>query len=342
MQQLLILPGSKVQWTEMPDPAVADPIVEIRTVAKGISVGTELKMISQMRRAEDGTRGFGYSGAGVVTAMGAEASAKSGLKPGCRVACYGGPYVRHATKMGVPWTLVAPIADNVSMEAASMCGMGVIAMHSVRRGGFSPGERVVIYGMGILGQLQEQILRAWGCRTLALDRHDEHLELARRMGCERALHSERDDVESAVKAFAPAGIDGAIVNTNHEPPVTDQAAAWCRQRGRLVLVGGGEHITVKREHVFAKELDLLISRAGGPGRYDDQYEKLGQDLPDAYVRWTEGRNIAEYVEMVARGQLNVDGLITHRYPWQRAAEAFEMLAGKAKYSAMGVVLTFDA
>jgi NADPH2:quinone reductase len=137
-------------------------------------------------------------------------------------------------------------------------------------------------------------------------------------------------------------VDGVIVNAALQPPAMDQAAAACRERGRIVLVGGGPDIRVGRGDVFEKELDLLISRAGGPGRYDAQYERDAQDLPPAWVRWTEGRNTAQFVRMVAAGQIDMIDLITHRIPRRQAAEAYALLLDPAgKYSTMGVVFTYD-
>jgi len=338
MRQFFILAGGKFAWLDEPDPEVFPAAVEIETRASAVSVGTEMGFLRTMKSAKEGRRAAGYSAAGVVRSVGP--AAKGDFRPGQRVACYGGPYTRHATRLAVPWTLVAPMPDNVSFEEAAFCGIAAIAMHALRRGAFTGGERVGIQGMGILGQLEEQMLRAWGCRTLCIDRHDENIGLARRLGAPLVLDSRTDDVLAAVKRFAGGGLDGVIMNGALEPPGSAEAAEWTRERGRVVMVGGGAEIRFPRAPIFDKEIDLLISRAGGPGRYDEQYEKLGQDLPIGFVRWTEGRNVAQFLEMVSLGQINVKGLITHSMPFQQAEEAFRLLDSPRKYEAMGVVFTY--
>ena len=342
MQQLFVLAGGRIEWVEQEDPQATDCFVGIETKASGVSVGTETKFIRRWQKQSQGRRDLGYSAAGVVTEIGSVAAERTGLQAGARVACYGGPYTRHATRLAVPWTLVSPMPDGVSFEEAAFCGIGAIAMHAIRRGAFTGGERVLVFGMGILGQLAEQMLRAWGCRTMAVDRHGEHLELAARMGCPHVFDTRDGDVVAAALRFAPGGVDGVIVNTGLQPPAMNQAAAACRERGRIVMVGGGK-IEIDRGDVFEKEIDLLISRAGGPGRYDDQYERDGRDLSPAWVRWTEGRNVDEFIQMVASGQINMKDLITHRFPRQDAAKAFALLLDAAnKYSTMGVVFRYGA
>ena len=338
MEQLSVLPGGRLEWREVPPPELFPAAIEIDVYASAVSVGTEMSLIRSWRDRTEGGEALGYTAAGTVRRVGEAAG--GGFVPGQRVACYGAPYTQHATDLAVPWTLVAPVPEGVSLEAAAFCGLGAIAMHAVRRGGFSPGSRVLVLGMGMLGQLQVQILRAWGCRALAADRCQQRLDLARALGCESCVNTDREDLAETALAFAPTGLDGAIINTALLPPMMDQAAAACRERGRIVMVGGGPEIRISREHVFAKELDLLISRAGGPGRYDSQYEREGKDLPIGFVRWTEGRNVAHFVRMLAEGQINVEGLITHRVPYRQAREVYEMLATEEGYSAMGVVFLY--
>ncbi len=338
MRQFFITAGGVFVWSEELEPEQFPAALDVHTRASGVSVGTEMGFLRTMRAAKEGRRAAGYSAAGVVRGVGPEA--RGGFAVGQRVACYGGPYTRHATRLALPWTLAAAIPDNVSFEEAAFGGIGAIAMHSLRRGAFTFGEKVVVIGMGILGQLEDQMLRSTGCRTLCIDRHDENIELARRMGCARVCDSRRGDVAAAVAAFAPGGADGVIVNGALEPPGMDEAADYCRERGRIVMVGGGAEIRVARGAVFEKEVDLLISRAGGPGRYNDLYEQGGQDMPPGFVRWTEGRNVAEFLAMVSHGQIDMNGLITHRYPHERAEEAFRLLDSPKKYTAMGIVFTY--
>jgi NADPH:quinone reductase len=337
MQELVFLPGGKIEWLDAPDPELFPAAVEIDTVCAAVSTGTELSGLRGMKTRTQGDYKPGYSIAGVVRSVGPEAAAKGGFVAGQRVAAYGAPYTYHKTRVAAPWTLVHAVPEGVSDEEASFCGPAAISMHAIRRGQFTPGESVAVLGMGILGQLAEQLLRAWGCRTLAIDRDAGRLELARRLGGACVVNTQTGDMVEAVRRLAPNGVDGVIVYTDAHGAIMDQAADLCRDRGRLVLVGGGERVDVSRAKVFRKELDLLVSRAGGPGRYDEQYEKQGQDLPPGFVRWTEGRNVAEFLAMVRSGQVNVRGLITHRYPAAQAADAYRVLDSPAGREALGVV-----
>jgi NADPH2:quinone reductase len=208
MQQLFVLAGGQVAWEDAPDPAVAATDVEIDVHASGVSVGTETRFVQRWAKEAAGKRDLGYSAAGVVRSLGAVAAERTGLEVGQSVASYGGPYTRHATRLAVPWTLVAPVPDSVTAEEAAFCGIGAISMHAIRRGAFTGGEAVMVLGMGILGQLAEQMLRAWGCRTLAVDRHTEHLELAARLGCRDVFDARAGDVRRRPSASPPAGWTG--------------------------------------------------------------------------------------------------------------------------------------
>lgn len=339
MEQLFVLPGGALAWEVVDDPEVFPAAIGVETRATAVSTGTETSFLRRWKNETAGKRELGYSGAGVVTAVGPEA--RGGFQAGQRVACYGGPYTRHATRLAVPWTLASVIPDGVSFDEAAFCGIGAISMQAVRRGDFAAGKRVLIYGMGILGQFEEQIARAFGCDTFVCDRHTEHLDLAARCGCRNCFDTRDGDLVQAVLHWCPEGVDGVIVNTGLQPPMMDQAAAVCREKGTIVMAGGGE-IRIGRDQVFNKELDLLISRAGGPGRYNDLYEKGGQDPLPGYLRWSEGRNAAHFVHMIATGQVNVRDLITHRLPYREAASAFDLLLDQEKrYTTMGIVFRYQ-
>lgn len=340
MEQLFVVAGGALAWQQQPEPPLFPAGIPVETRATAVSTGTETRFVQRWRNEAEGKREIGYSGAGVVTAVGPEA--RAGFEPGQRVACYGGPYTRHATHLVVPWTLASAIPDGVSFEEAAFCGIGAICMQAVRRGEFMAGKRVLIYGMGILGQFEEQIARAFGCDTFVCDRHTEHLDLAATCGCQQCFDTRDGDVVKAVLDWCPEGVDGVIVNTGLQPPVMDEAAAVCREKGKIVMAGGGE-IRIDRTNVFNKELDLLISRAGGPGRYNDLYEKRGQDPLPGYLRWSEGRNAAHFVHMIATGQIDVRDLITHRFPYKDAEKAYAMLLDKARrYTTMGIVFEYGS
>lgn len=336
MKLIRFLPGGAVRLDETDDRPMFPAAVEIRTLVSAVSSGTETGGLASMKDRTDGDWIPGYSLAGEVVSLGELAAERSGLSVGQQVAAYGAPYTFHASHVAAPWTLVHAVPEGVSLEEASFCGLAAISMHAIRRGNITPGERIVMIGGGILTMLADQMLRAWGCETMLVERHDERLAMAWKMGCRHLCDSRTQDPVAAARAFAPGGADAVLLFCNANGPAMNQAAEMSRDRGRLILVGGGD-VGVAWSQIFRKELDLLVSRAGGPGRYDAQYEKQGRDIPPAWMRWTEGRNVAEYLAMAAAGQINVRDLMTHRFAADQAADAYALLTGPGRYDAMGVV-----
>jgi predicted dehydrogenase/threonine dehydrogenase-like Zn-dependent dehydrogenase len=280
---------------------------------------------------------LGYSSAGVITTMGSD---MPGFQVGQRVACAGGNYAVHAEYALVPRNLLAPLPDGVDFESASFATLAAIALHGFRLAQPQVGENIAVIGLGLLGLLTVQIALASGCRVLGVDIDPKRVELARRSGAEAVL---RPEAEEATLAFSTGrGADVILICAGD--PSSDTvtlAGLLARDHGRVVAVGVvGQDLP--RQIYFQKELSFVTSRSYGPGRYDPSYEEGGLDYPFGYVRWTEGRNLAACVELIASGRLNVTPLISHHFTIDKAAEAYDLITGKREEPFLGVVLTYPS
>lgn len=279
---------------------------------------------------------LGYSSAGIVVGLGDE---HTGFKVGARVACAGAGYANHADYNYVPRNLVALIPDGVSMETASFATVGSIALQGVRQADPTLGERVAVLGLGLIGQITVQLLRANGCRVLGFDPDPERAALAERLGAHRAVSTDLE--EEALRFSDGDGIDAVIVaaSTPSSGPL-EQAGEIARLRGRIVVVGlvGME---VPRSTYYRKELDLRMSMSYGPGRYDADYEERGIDYPLPYVRWTEQRNLISFLDLAADGRLDLEALVTHRYSIGDALDAYSLVT-EGSEPFLGVVLGYEA
>jgi predicted dehydrogenase/threonine dehydrogenase-like Zn-dependent dehydrogenase len=278
---------------------------------------------------------LGYSSAGTIVALG---EGLQGYQVGQRVACAGGGYAVHAEFNVVPQNLLAALPDEVDFESAAFTTLGAIAMHGFRLAQTGLGERVVVIGLGLLGHLSLGIARAAGCRTLGIDMDAQRVDLAQSMGFEAVL---RDKAEEAAQAFSQGrGADAVLIcaDTPSADPV-ELAGLIARDRAHVVAIGA-VGLELPRKLYYEKELSFINSRSYGPGRYDPAYEEGGQDYPIGFVRWTEGRNLEAFVELLASGRLDVMPLITHRFPIERAPEAYDLITGKSKEPFLGVLLTY--
>lgn len=276
---------------------------------------------------------LGYCNVGRVREAGAGVT---GFKPGDRVVSNG----PHADVVSVPKNLCAHIPDNVSDEAAAFAVVASIGLQGLRLAQPTLGECFVVTGAGLIGLLTVQLLRAHGVRVLAIDFDPAKLELARRFGAETCNPASGEDPVAAGLALSRgAGIDGVIItaSTKSSDPVS-QAARMCRQRGRIVLVGV-TGLELNRADFYEKELSFQVSCSYGPGRYDPAYEEGGNDYPIGFVRWTEQRNFEAVLDLMASGQLDVLPLISHRFAFEKAAEAYDVIAGDK--TALGLLLAYD-
>jgi predicted dehydrogenase/threonine dehydrogenase-like Zn-dependent dehydrogenase len=276
---------------------------------------------------------LGYSLAGRVVEAGVDAG---GYAAGDRIACAGAGVANHADYNAVPKHLSAPIPRGVSDEDASFVTLGAIALQGLRVTEPTLGERVVVMGLGLIGLLTVQLLRANGCRVLGFDPNPARATLAQSLGAEVAISS---GLEDAVSSFSGgAGADAVIItaSTKSSGPI-NTAAEISRTKGRVVIVGlvGME---LDREPFYKRELDLRLSMSYGPGRYDPRYEDEGYDYPLPYVRWTEQRNMEAFLQLIAVGAVTPQALVTHRFPVERAEEAYSLLDSDEDY--LAVLLTY--
>ncbi|WP_417662475.1 bi-domain-containing oxidoreductase [Pseudomonas sp.] len=277
---------------------------------------------------------LGYCNVGVVAQVGSEVD---GFKVGDRVVSNG----PHADLVKVPKNLCARIPDQVDDEAAAFVVVASIGLQGIRLAQPTLGEAFVVTGVGLIGLLTVQLLRAQGCRVLAIDFDSEKLELARLFGAETCNPGKGEDPVAAGMAFSRGhGVDGVIVtaSTKSNDPIT-QAARMSRKRGRIILVGV-TGLELNRADFYEKELTFQVSCSYGPGRYDPSYESNGLDYPYAFVRWTEQRNFEAVLDMLASGQLNVGPLITHRFAFEEAGQAYKTLIQDS--SGLGILLNYNS
>jgi predicted dehydrogenase len=371
MKQLIQeMDSGTIRVVDVPAPVVRPGGVLIRTTHSVISVGTERSTVElgrksllgkamerpdQVRKVLDtvGREGvasayhkvktrlselspMGYSAAGVVERVG---DGVTGLEVGDRVAAAGGGFASHAERLWVPKNLVVRVPDGVADEAAAFATLGAIALQGVRQAEPRLGESVAVIGLGILGQLTVQLLAASGVRALAIDLDPSRVALAREHGALGWVRS--DDVEARVEeATGGLGADAVIITaaTSSTDPI-ELAGALARDRARVVIVGAVP-IEVPRSPYYEKELDVRLSRSYGPGRYDPAYEEQGHDYPVGYVRWTEQRNMQAFLELLAAGKVVLDRLITHRFDFESAVSAYDVVTGDDAGSVLGVVLRY--
>lgn len=276
---------------------------------------------------------LGYSAAGRVVAVGAGVTA---FAAGDRVACAGAGYANHAEFVAVPKNLVVRIPDGVDDEDASFVTLGAIALQGVRQAQPTLGERFAVLGLGLIGQITVQLLKANGCKVIGYDPDPQKCDLAIQLGADAIS---KGDIREAAAAFTSGfGADGVIVAASaksNEPVNT--AAELCRVKGRVVVVGM-VGLDLARDAFYKKELDLRLSMSYGPGRYDPAYEEGGQDYPFAYVRWTEQRNMQAFLELIAERRVTPKALITHRFPIAQAEQAYALLEGREPY--LGIIFDY--
>ena len=355
-----IIKNGKVLSEEVPAPKVSPKNLLIKVVNSCISTGTEtagikysgdtiikkalkqpenVKKVINMAKSDQIAKVYrkiksklsegrptGYSLSGIVIAVGNEIK---NYKIGDKVAAAGAGIANHAEFVDVPENLVVKIPDGLNFVKASTITLGSIAMQGVRRADLKLGECAVVYGTGLIGLLTTQMLNISGIRVAAIDIDGNRLKIAKQIGAEIILNPMAEDHVSTILNWSNGyGVDAVIftaTTTKNEP--LSQSFKMCKKKGKVVLVGTtGMHI--KREDMYAKELDLLMSTSYGPGRYDTKYEEKGLDYPYAYVRWTENRNMSEYLRLLNEGLINLDRLPLEKYPISKATEAFDSLNKK--------------
>lgn len=358
--------------TEVPAPVTQKGRVLVRTAASLISAGTErmvvdegkksllekarerpdlVKQVIQRARSEGivntvnavltklgSSSALGYSAAGIVINVGEDVTE---FRPGMRVACAGVGYASHAEVLSVPKNLCVQLPDEVSFEAGAFGTLGAIALQGVRLAEPTLGEAVVVIGLGLLGQLTVQLLKANGCRVFGIDLDSQKVALALELGADAAAVSS-DEVKRAVMDWSRGrGADAVLITaaTPSNQPV-ELAGEISRLKGRVVAVGL-VGMDIPRNLYFKRELTVKVSMSYGPGRYDAEYEERGHDYPFAYVRWTENRNIEAFLDLVAEERVDVNRLITHRFSIDDGERAYQLISGEVKEPYLGIILQYD-
>lgn len=366
-QALQQLNTGKTQIVEVPVPTPQSGMVLVRTAASLVSAGTERALVEfagksllgkarsrpdLLRQVLDKARReglvtaanaalgrlgesmpLGYSSAGTIVELG---GGVTGFRVGQRVACAGGNYAVHAEYVVVPQNLLAVLPDELEFESAAFATLGAIALHGFRLADAQLGSRVAVIGLGLLGQLAASVVQAAGCQVLGIDLDNERVKLARKRGLQ-AIERESED-QTAWSLSRGQGFDAVLIcaDTESNDPI-ELAGEIARDRARVVAIGA-VGMQVPRRSYYAKELNLIVSRSYGPGRYDPGYEEAGLDYPIGYVRWTEGRNLQAFVDLMGAGQVDVTDLISHRFPIEKANQAYGLI--RSKQSFLGVLITY--
>lgn len=278
---------------------------------------------------------LGYSSAGSIVQTG---PGLNGFRVGDRVACAGGGYAVHAEFAAVPQNLMANIPDNVSFEQAAFTTIGAVALQGFRLADVQVGSQVAVIGLGLLGLLTVGIASAAGCQVLGIDLDPERVALAAQMGSQVTVP--RSDASEAARAFTNGrGVDAVLIcaDAASSDPI-ELAAEIAREKAKIVAVGAVS-LDIPRKPFYEKELDLVVSRSYGPGRYDKNYEEKAQDYPIGYVRWTETRNMEAFIGLLAQEKLDVNPIITHRIAIAEGQKAYELITSKEPF--LGVLLTYE-
>ena len=296
------------------------------------------KTVSLVRGELGKSSPLGYSCSGVVIAAGEEAGE---FRVGDKVACAGGGKANHAEIVLVPRNLVVKVPDGCALRDAASVSIGSIALQGVRRADPTLGEMIAVIGLGLLGQIAAQILKAAGCRVVGFDIDRDRVQLAQSLGAHYSfVVSDTDYPQELLRITGGHGVDAAVITAaSQSNEIIQQAMEITRKKGRVVVVGA-VGLGLKRSPFYEKEIDLLISCSYGPGRYDHAYEEKGLDYPYAYVRWTERRNMAEYLSLVAEQRVNVGPVLQREFPISEAAKAYEALKSPVGRP-IGVVLSYD-
>jgi predicted dehydrogenase/threonine dehydrogenase-like Zn-dependent dehydrogenase len=310
----------------------------VRDVLSKISRDGLLATVSTVRSRLDQPGALGYSSAGTVVAVG---EGVADINPGDRVACAGAGHAVHAEFACVPRLLVARIpSETVSFDEAAFTTLGAVALHGVRNADAKLGDIVAVIGLGLLGQLTVQILKAAGCCVLGMDISAERAQLALRLGADAVSTSSSEFQNLCLQHSAHHGADAVLITaqTPSNDPV-NLAGAVARNRAVVVAVGTVA-MDVPRRFFYEKELDFRVSRSYGPGRYDSAYEQKGIDYPIGYVRWTETRNMEAFLKLLADRKLDLQSLVTHRFPIARAHSAYDLITGKTHEPFLGVLISY--
>ena len=363
----------RLELAEVPVPVCSADTVLVKNAASLVSIGTERSVIELAKKSLlgkakarpdlvkrfidkakkegyiktfqealgrlDNATPLGYSSAGVVIEVGANIHKYS---PGDRVACIGAGYASHAEYITVPENLCCKIPDCMTLEEASFGMLGIIALHGVRSAKLTFGASVAVVGLGILGLLTIQILKAYGCLVIGTDLDEAKLQLAKNIGIEHILESGDKFVDAVKSQTDGFGCDAVIITaaTKSDAPV-NTAVEIAKQGARVVVVGVAD-IHPNRNEMWHKEIEVIVSKAGGPGVLDPIYENKGIDYPYGQVRWTQNRNLQEFLRLIAKNKVDVKSLISHKFPIEQAESAYQNVLNKTNGPYVGILLQYPS
>ncbi len=336
-RRTLISPGTERAVLEFGKASILEKAVrnpeKVRMVLERLKTEGIFETYEAVTRKLEQRIPLGYCNAGTVLEIG---KGVYHVRPGDRVASNG----KHAELVNVPANLCVKIADTVSDEEATFTVLGAIGLEGLRLAKPTLGETFVVIGLGLVGLITVQLLLANGCRVLGIDMDAHRLSLGRKFGAHVVdLSVGSDPVATALAFSRERGVDGVLVtaSTASSDPI-HQAARMCRKRGRIILVGV-TGLELSREEFYEKEISFQVSCSYGPGRYDPLYEEHGQDYPFGYVRWTEQRNMEAMMDLLASHKIDVQSLISHRFPLRNVEPAYEVLSSGAP--SLGIILEYE-
>jgi predicted dehydrogenase/threonine dehydrogenase-like Zn-dependent dehydrogenase len=362
--------GGPVRVLDVPSPSIGPTEVLVKTAASVVSPGTEravtglarsslvakararpdlVRQVLRRARADglaetakmvrarlDDLVPLGYSAAGVAVEVG---EAVAGIAPGQLVATAGGGRANHAEFQSVPGLLCAPVPEGIPAEDAAFSTLASIALHGLRLSETGPGSKVVVIGLGLIGQLAVRVAQAAGCDVAAIDVNGAPVGRASAAGALGLVERGEETTRAVLEWSRGRGADAVLLTAaGSSSDAVRRAPELCRDGASVVIVGDvGLHL--ERRPFYERELSLRVARSYGPGRHERSYEEWGVDLPAGLVRWTEGRNLEAVLDLQASGRLQVADLITHRFPVDDAPSAYEMVE-KGSEPFVGIVLTY--
>lgn len=370
LQVLQYQKTGEISIEEMPEPVCPENGILVRNFYSLISAGTErssvekaqssllsrikkqpedVKLVLEFLKKEgikstlnrvqnklDSFKVLGYSSAGIVIESGC-----SEFSPGDRVACAGAGYANHAEIVAIPKNLAAKIPNGVDYEDAAFTTLASIAMQGVRQAEPNIGDNIAVIGLGLIGLITVQLLKANGVNVIGMDINSDNFELAKELGAERTIIS-NDDAIDICRSFSNGMLlDSVLITaaTDSNQPM-ELAMKITRKKGKVVVVGA-IGMNVPRGPFYMKEIDLRISSSYGPGRYDSSYEELGIDYPFAYARWTENRNMQSILKLLSANSVNFKKITTHKFEVKDAKDAYDLITGKSTGRYLGILLKYD-